>query len=154
MAYGTYRNTETKDIAYQSKRTRSCTTNCVYQFTHQISLTKLQCSKQKLNLMYNTNHPKFPCRICAKNVRGNNKAVQCDLCELGSILNVTNLIIYQIKGTFKTAMNPGIVQILAAQFFLSMPYQTTKTSWLVVQTLITASHSGEIQNRIMIAHYH
>ena len=52
------------------------------QFTHQISLTKLQCSKQKLNLMCNINHPKFPCRICAKNVHGKDKAVQCDLCEI------------------------------------------------------------------------
>ena len=73
--------------------------------------------------------------------------------NFGFILNVTNLII-QITGIFKTVMNPGIVQIVAAQFFLSTPYQTTKTSWLVVQTLITTSHSGEIQNMIMIAHYH
>ena len=31
-------------------------------------------------------------------------------------------------------MNPGIILIVAAQFFLSTPYQATKTSWLVVQT--------------------
>ena len=28
------------------------------------------------------NNPKFPCRICAKNVHDKDKAVQCDLCEL------------------------------------------------------------------------
>ena len=32
--------------------------------------------------MYNINYPKFPCRICAKNVHGKDKAVECDLCEL------------------------------------------------------------------------
>ena len=30
----------------------------------------------------NINHPKFPCRICAKNVNGKDKALQCDLCGL------------------------------------------------------------------------
>ena len=32
--------------------------------------------------MFNINHPKFPCRICAKNVHDKGKAVQCDFCEL------------------------------------------------------------------------
>ena len=32
--------------------------------------------------MCNINHPKFPCKICAKNVQDKDKAVQCDLCEL------------------------------------------------------------------------
>ena len=32
-------------------------------------------------------------------------------------------------------MNPGIVQIVAAQFFLSTPHQARKTSQLAVQTL-------------------
>ena len=32
--------------------------------------------------MCNISHPKFPCRICAKNVQGKDKAVQCDLLEL------------------------------------------------------------------------
>ena len=32
--------------------------------------------------MCNINHPKFLCRICAKNVNDKDKAVQCDLCEL------------------------------------------------------------------------
>ena len=62
--------------------------------------------------------------------------------KFGSILNVTNLII-QITCIFKTVMNPGITQIIAAQFFLSTPYQTTKTSCFVVQTLITTSHRGD-----------
>ena len=32
--------------------------------------------------MCNTNHPKFPSRICEQNVHGKDKAVQCDLFEL------------------------------------------------------------------------
>ena len=32
--------------------------------------------------MCNISHPKFPCKICAKNVHDKDKAVQCDLCEL------------------------------------------------------------------------
>ena len=143
MAYGRYGNTETKDITYQSKRTRSCSTICVQLFTHQISLTKLQCSKQKQNLMFNINHSKFPCRICPKMSMAMVKLFSVTSVNFGLILNATNLII-QITGTFKTVMNPGIVQIVAAQFFLSTPNQATNTFWLVVQTLITTSHSGEI----------
>ena len=153
MAYDTYGNTETKDTAYQSKRTRSCPAIGVQLVTHQISLTKLQCSKQKLNLMCNISYSKFPCRICAKNVHGKDKLFSGTSVNFGFILNVTNLTI-QITGIFKTVMNPVIVQIVAAQFFLSTPYQATNFFWLVVQTLITTSHSGEIQNMIMIAHYH
>ena len=37
-------------------------------------------------------------------------------------------------------MNPGIAQIVAAQFFLSTTYQVTETSCLLVLTLI-ASHT-------------
>ena len=135
MAYDTYGNTETKDIAYQSKRTRSSSTIGVQLVTHQISLKKLQCSKQKLNLMCNINYPKFPsCRICAKNVHTKIKIFSMTSVNFGFILTVINLIIW-VTGIFKTVMNPGIVQIVAAQFFLSTPYQATKT-WLVVQTLI------------------
>ena len=59
--------------------------------TYQISLTKLQCSKQKLDLMCNINHAKYPCRICAKNVHDKDKAVQCDLCELWIHIKCNNL---------------------------------------------------------------
>ena len=31
--------------------------------------------------MFNVSYPKFPCRICAKNVHGKDKAVQFDICE-------------------------------------------------------------------------
>ena len=92
MAYDTYGNTETKDIAYQSKRTRSSSTIGVQLVTHQISLTKLLCSKQKLNLMCNINYPKFPsCRICAKNVHDKDKDLQYDLCELWIHINCNKL---------------------------------------------------------------
>ena len=73
--------------------------------------------------------------------------------NFGFISNVTNLII-QIADIFRTVMNPGIVQIVAAQFFFLTPYQATQISWLVGQTLIATSHSGDIQNMIIITHYH
>ena len=38
-------------------------------------------------------------------------------------------------------MNPGIAYNVAAQLFLSTPYQVTKTFWLVVLTLIITSHT-------------
>ena len=40
-------------------------------------------------------------------------------------------------------MNPGIVQNVVAQFFLSNPYKVIKTSWLVVPVLILTSCSGK-----------
>ena len=58
--------------------------------------------------MCNINYPKFPCRICAKNVHEKDKAVQRDLCELCYITDI-----------YKTVMNPGIAWNIAAQFFLS-----------------------------------
>ena len=46
-----------------------------------------------INLLYycNINHPKFPCRICAKNVHDKDKAVQCDLCKLWIHITCNNL---------------------------------------------------------------
>ena len=41
-------------------------------------------------------------------------------------------------------MNPGIAQNVATQFFLLTPYQITKTSWLVVLTLIVTSHNTSL----------
>ena len=41
--------------------------------------------------MCNINHPKFPCKICAKNVQDKDKAVQCDLCELWIHIKCNNL---------------------------------------------------------------
>ena len=64
------------------------------------------------------------------------------------VLNVTNSII-QITGNYKTVMNSGIAQNVAAQIFFSTPYQATQSSWFVVQTLIATSHSGKIQKMIL-----
>ena len=36
-------------------------------------------------------NPKFPCRICTKNVHEKDKAVQCDLCELWIHIKCNNL---------------------------------------------------------------
>ena len=41
--------------------------------------------------MCNINHPKFPCRICAKNVHDKDKAVKCDLCKLWIHIKCNNL---------------------------------------------------------------
>ena len=41
--------------------------------------------------MCNMNHPKFPCKICAKNVHDKDKAVQCDVCELWIHIKYNNL---------------------------------------------------------------
>ena len=41
--------------------------------------------------MYNINHLKFPCRICAKNVYDKYKTVQCDFCELWIHVKCNNL---------------------------------------------------------------
>ena len=150
MTYGTYGNTETKDNVYQSKRTRSFSTSCVQLVTHQISFTKSQCSKQVLNLMCGVNHPKFPSRICAKMSMTKINLLRVISVNFGFILNVTNSII-QIIGNYKTVMNSGNAQNVAALFFFSTPYQATQSSWFVVQTLIATSHSEKIQKMIVIA---
>ena len=41
--------------------------------------------------MRNINHPKFSCKICAKNVQDKDKAGQCDLCELWIHIKFNNL---------------------------------------------------------------
>ena len=41
--------------------------------------------------MCNINHPKFPCRICAKNVHDKDKIVQCGLCEPWIHINCNKL---------------------------------------------------------------
>ena len=41
--------------------------------------------------MCNINHPKFPCKVCAKNIQDKDKAVQCDLCELWIHIKCNNL---------------------------------------------------------------
>ena len=41
--------------------------------------------------MRNIKHPKFPCRICRKNVHDKDKAVQCDLCKLWIHIKCNNL---------------------------------------------------------------
>ena len=41
--------------------------------------------------MCNITHPKFPCRICVKNVSDKDKAVQCDLRELWVHIKCNNL---------------------------------------------------------------
>ena len=42
--------------------------------------------------MCNINHPKFPCKICAKNVQDKDKTAQCDFCKLWIHIKCNNLI--------------------------------------------------------------
>ena len=41
--------------------------------------------------MCNINHPKFPSKICAKNVQDKYKVLQCDLCEVWIHIKCNNL---------------------------------------------------------------
>ena len=41
--------------------------------------------------MCNVKYPKFPCRICAKNVHDKDNAVQCDICEVWIHIKCNNL---------------------------------------------------------------
>ena len=72
-----------------SKRTKSCSVNTSL-VTYQMSFTRSKWDKQT-NFMCNVNYPKFPCRICAKNVHGRDKAVQCHLCEFWINIKCNNL---------------------------------------------------------------
>ena len=47
------------------------------------------------------------------------------------------------SGIFKTDES-GIAKNVAAKYFLSTPYEATKTFWLAVLTLIVTSHCGKI----------
>ena len=71
--------------------------------------------------MCNITYPKFPYRICEKNVSDKDKAVHCDLCEPWVHIKCNNLN-YLDYSIFKTATNPEIAQNVVAQFFLLTPY--------------------------------
>ena len=47
------------------------------------------------------------------------------------------------SGIFKTDES-GIAKNVAGKYFLSTPYEATKTFWLAVLTLIVTSHCGKI----------
>ena len=83
----------------------------------------MQQTETSLMAFSNTNSPKFPYRIGAKDVHNRDKAVQYDLCfvNIGFILNVTTLIIW-ITNIFKTVMNPGTANNVTARSFLLTPY--------------------------------
>ena len=150
MAYDTYGNTETKDIAYQSQRTRSSSTICVLLVTHQIPHRKLQWSKQKLNLMCNINDPKFPCRMYAKSVYGKVKAVQYNLSELWS----------QIKFNKLNYLDHRYLQNCDASWYcincfnIRFNSSSNNKNFLACCTVIATSHSAKIQKMIIIAHQH
>ena len=79
-------------IPYLSKRTKSslaqligCASYSPIRFHLQILIVANR------NYMYNINDPKFPCKICSKNVHDKDKAVKCDLCELWIHIEHNNL---------------------------------------------------------------
>ena len=121
-------------------------------FTYQISLTYSYCSKQKLTSCVILIIPNFLARFVQKMSKTKIKLFSVTFVNFGFILNVTTLII-QITGIIKTVMNPGFEQNNAAQFFLSIPYLATKTTWFAVLTVIVTSHSGKIQKMTLIVHY-
>ena len=93
--------------------------------------------------MCNINHPKFPCKICAKNVQDKDKAVQCDLCELRIHIKCNNL--NYLDYTYLQNRDESWLCIKCfSTIFPSNSLSATKTSWLVVLTLIVTSHSGKI----------
>ena len=93
--------------------------------------------------MCNINQPKFPCSVCAKNVHDKDKVVKCDFCKLWIHTKCNNLNYLDYR-YLQNCDDPSIVQNVAAQFFLSTPYQVRKASWLVVLVLIVTSYSGKI----------
>ena len=98
--------------------------------------------------MCNISHLKFPCKICAKNVhQDKNKVVQCNLCELWIHIKCNNLNYLDCSRYLQNCDESSwyCIECCSTIFpFLSIPYQATKTSWLVVLTLIVTSHSGKI----------
>ena len=87
--------------------------------------------------MCNIHHPKFLCRIYAKNVEDKDKAVQCDLCELWIHIKCSKLNYLNYR--YVQNCDESWYSLDCAHFFLSPPYQAARTFWLVVQTLIAIS---------------
>ena len=140
-------NEKRRTLDIKSKRTKSSLVNRLCQLlTYQISLRYFYCSKQKLTSCVILIIPNFLARFVQKMSMTKIKLFSVTYVNFGFILNVTTLII-QITGIFKTVMNPSIAQNVPAQFFLSIPYLATKTSWLVLK-LIATSHSGNTQKMI------
>ena len=87
------------------------------------------------------NCPKFPCKICTKNVSENVNAVQFDLCKLKLHIKCNNLNYLDYR--YLENSNESWYSVdFAAQSFLLTPYLVTKTSSFVVQTLIITPLSG------------
>ena len=83
--------------------------------------------------MCNIIHPKFPCKICVKNVQDNDKAVQCDLCvNSGFILNVANNLNYLDYSYLQNCDESLYCIECCSAIFLSISHLAAKTSWLVV----------------------
>ena len=160
MAHGSCGKTVTKDTLHislikgQNLVLLKSNNRLFYLFTYQISLTNsYYCSKQKLTSCVILIIPNFLARFVQKMSMTKIKLFSVTSVSFGLLLHVTTLII-QITGIWKTLMNPGTAQDVVAQSFLLTLYQATKTSWLVVLTLIASSHSGKIQKMITIVHYH
>ena len=93
--------------------------------------------------MHSIKNPKFPCRICTKNVHDKDKAVQCDLCKLWIHMKCNNLN-YLDYSYLQNCDESWYCIEVAAQFSLSTPYQVTENFWLVVLIPTVTSFSGKI----------
>ena len=93
--------------------------------------------------MCNINHPKFPGKICAKNVYDKDKGVQCDLQDLGIYIKCNKLNYLDYKYLQNCDESWYCIEC-CNKIFLATPYEATKPSWLVVLTLTITSHIGKI----------
>ena len=96
--------------------------------------------------MCNINHPKFPCRICAKNAHGKDKAVQCDLCEPWIHIKCNKLNKLSRYRYLQNCDEFWYCIDCCSTTFSFNSFQTTKSSWLIVQTLITTSHWRDLEH--------
>ena len=89
--------------------------------------------------MCNINYPKYPARIFGiipKISHGKDKAAQCDLCEL-CIHIKCNKLNYLDYRCLQNCDESWYCHIDCCTTIFLSTHQTTRTSWLVVQTLIT-----------------
>ena len=94
MAYDSLRkncNQKRRTLDIKSKRTKSSLVQLQTVLAIHLSDFTYILSEQKLTILCNINHPKFPCKICAKNVQDKDKAVQCNVCELWIHIKCNNV---------------------------------------------------------------
>ena len=84
-------NQKRRTLDIKSKRTKSSLVQLQTVLAIHLSDFTYILSEQKLTILCNINHPKFPCKICAKNVQDKDEAIQCNICELWIHIKCNNL---------------------------------------------------------------